>query len=407
MSDDVITTATAGGIAALDDLRVLDVATLFAGPNAATVLGDFGADVIKIEHPRKPDPARTHGLSKDGVGLWWPALARNKRTLTLDLSQPEGQEVFLRLVAEADVVIENFRPGTLERWNLSYDRLSEANPGLVLTRVTGFGQVGPRSKDPGYGTLAEAMSGFAHSTGEADGPPTLPPLAMADNISALAAAVATLIAVHARGRTGRGQVVDLAIIEPILSMLGPQITVFDQLGIITTRKGNRSENNAPRNTYKTSDGHWVAIASSSNSIAERVLRLVGRPELIDEPWFSSGRGRAEHAELLDDAVGSWIGARTTDDVLAAFSAAEAALARVYDVSDVVTDPQYAALGSIATVEDATLGPVRMPNIMFRLSDTPGEIRHSGRGHGEDTDDVLREVGLTDAQIADLRDRGVV
>ena len=407
MSDDVITTATAGGIAALDDLRVLDVATLFAGPNAATVLGDFGADVIKIEHPRKPDPARTHGLSKDGVGLWWPALARNKRTLTLDLSQPEGQEVFLRLVAEADVVIENFRPGTLERWNLSYDRLSAANPGLVLTRVTGFGQVGPRSKDPGYGTLAEAMSGFAHSTGEADGPPTLPPLAMADNISALAAAVATLIAVHARGRTGRGQVVDLAIIEPILSMLGPQITVFDQLGIITTRKGNRSENNAPRNTYKTSDGHWVAIASSSNSIAERVLRLVGRPELIDEPWFSSGRGRAEHAELLDDAVGSWIGARTTDDVLAAFSAAEAALARVYDVSDVVTDPQYAALGSIATVEDATLGPVRMPNIMFRLSDTPGEIRHSGRGHGEDTDDVLREVGLTDAQIADLRDRGVV
>ena len=407
MSDDVITTATAGGIAALDDLRVLDVATLFAGPNAATVLGDFGADVIKIEHPRKPDPARTHGLSKDGVGLWWPALARNKRTLTLDLSQPEGQEVFLRLVAEADVVIENFRPGTLERWNLSYDRLSEANPGLVLTRVTGFGQVGPRSKDPGYGTLAEAMSGFAHSTGEADGPPTLPPLAMADNISALAAAVATLIAVHARGRTGRGQVVDLAIIEPILSMLGPQITVFDQLGIITTRKGNRSENNAPRNTYKTSDGHWVAIASSSNSIAERVLRLVGRPELIDEPWFSSGRGRAEHAELLDDAVGSWIGARTTDDVLAAFSAAEAALARVYDVSDVVTDPQYAALGSIATVEDATLGPVRMPNIMFRLSDTPGEIRHSGRGHGEDTDDVLREVGLTAAQIADLRDRGIV
>ena len=407
MSDDVITTATVGGIAALDDLRVLDVATLFAGPNAATVLGDFGADVIKIEHPRKPDPARTHGLSKDGVGLWWPALARNKRTLTLDLSQPEGQEVFLRLVAEADVVIENFRPGTLERWNLSYDRLSAANPGLVLTRVTGFGQVGPRSKDPGYGTLAEAMSGFAHSTGEAYGPPTLPPLAMADNISALAAAVATLIAVHARGRTGRGQVVDLAIIEPILSMLGPQITVFDQLGIITTRKGNRSENNAPRNTYKTSDGHWVAIASSSNSIAERVLRLVGRPELIDEPWFSSGRGRAEHAELLDDAVGSWIGARTTDDVLAAFSAAEAALARVYDVSDVVTDPQYAALGSIATVEDATLGPVRMPNIMFRLSDTPGEIRHSGRGHGEDTDDVLREVGLSDAQIADLRDRGVV
>ena len=392
---------------ALDDVRVLDIATLFAGPSAATVLGDFGADVIKVEHPTKPDPARTHGLSKDGVGLWWPMLGRNKRTVTLDLSQPEGQDVFLRLVAEADVVIENFRPGTLERWNLSYEHLCEVNPGIVLTRVTGFGQVGPRSAEPGYGTLAEAMSGFAHSTGQADGPPTLPPLAMADNISALAAAVATLIALHVRARTGRGQVVDLAIIEPILSMLGPQITVYDQLGIITTRQGNRSENNAPRNTYRTADGHWVAIASSSNSIAERVVRLVGRPELADEPWFSTGRGRAENAELLDDAVGAWIGERSTPDVLAGFQQAQAALAQVYDVSDVVRDEQYAALGSVATVDDPVLGPVRMPNVMFRMSGTPGEIRHTGRAHGEDTDAVLREVGLTDAQIAALRERGVV
>ena len=230
---------------------------------------------------------------------------------------------------------------------------------------------------------------------------------MADNISALAAAVATLIALHVRARTGRGQVVDLAIIEPILSMLGPQITVYDQLGIITTRQGNRSENNAPRNTYRTADGHWVAIASSSNSIAERVVRLVGRPELADEPWFSTGRGRAENAELLDDVVGAWIGERPTLDVLAGFQQAQAALAQVYDVSDVVRDEQYAALGSVATVDDPVLGPVRMPNVMFRMSETPGEIRHSGRAHGEDTDAVLREVGLTDAQIAALRERGVV
>ena len=396
-----------GSRPALDDLRVLDVATLFAGPTAATVLGDFGADVIKVEHPSKPDPARTHGLSKDGVGLWWPMLARNKRTLTLDLSQPEGQEVFLRLVAEADVVIENFRPGTLERWNLSYDALSAANPGLVLARVTGFGQTGPRSREPGYGTLAEAMSGFAHSTGPADGPPTLPPLAMADNISALAATIAILTALHARERIGRGQVVDLAIIEPILSMLGPQVTVFDQLGLVTTRAGNRSENNAPRNTYRTSDGRWVAIASSSNSIAERVMRLVGRPEVIEEPWFATGRGRAEHVEEIDEAVGSWIGVRPAAEVLRAFQEAEAALALVYDVSDVVSDPQYAALGSIATVDDDVLGPVRMPNVMFRLSDTPGVIRHGGRPHGADTDEVLAEVGLTPAQIAELRSRGIV
>jgi crotonobetainyl-CoA:carnitine CoA-transferase CaiB-like acyl-CoA transferase len=394
-------------LGALGDLRILDVATLFAGPNAATVLGDFGADVIKVEHPSKPDPARSHGLSKDGHGLWWPMLARNKRTITLDLSRPEGRDVLLRLAAEADVLIENFRPGTLERWGLGYDRLSQANPGLVLTRVTGFGQLGPRAADPGYGTLAEAMSGFAHSTGQADGPPTLPPLALADNISALAAAVATLIALHARTRTGRGQVVDLAIIEPILSMLGPQITVFDQLGIITTRTGNRSENNAPRNTYRTADGHWVAIASSTNSVAERVMRLVGRGDLVDEPWFATGRGRAEHADLLDDAVGSWIAARSTDEVCSAFSEAQAALARVYDVSDVVLDPQYAALGSIATVDDPDLGPVRMPGLMFRLSATPGSIRHTGRPHGHDTDDVLREAGLTEEQIAALRERGVV
>ena len=392
---------------ALDDVRVLDIATLFAGPTAATVLADFGADVIKVEHPTKPDPARTHGLSKDGVGLWWPMLARNKRTLTLDLSRAEGQEVFLALVAEADVVVENFRPGTLERWNLSYERLSSVNPGLVLARVTGFGQTGPRSREPGYGTLAEAMSGFAHSTGQADAPPTLPPLAMADNISALAATIAILTTLHAWTRTGRGQVVDLAIIEPILSMLGPQVTVYDQLGIVTTRAGNRSENNAPRNTYRTSDGRWVAIASSSNSIAERVMRLVGRPEVVDEPWFATGRGRAEHVEEIDEAVGSWIGARPADEVLRAFQEAQAALALVYDVSDVVTDEQYAALGSIATVDDDVLGPVRMPNVLFRLSDTPGAIRHPGRAHGADTDEVLREIGLTDEQVAALRSRGIV
>jgi crotonobetainyl-CoA:carnitine CoA-transferase CaiB-like acyl-CoA transferase len=396
-----------GARPALDDLKILDVATLFAGPTAATILGDFGAHVVKVEHPRKPDPARTHGHSKDGIGLWWTVLGRNKRTLTLDLSEPEGQEVFLALVAEADVVIENFRPGTLERWNLSYERLAEVNPRLVLTRVTGFGQFGPRSADPGFGTLAEAMSGFAHSTGQEDGPPTLPPLALADNISALAATIATLIALHARERTGHGQVVDLAIIEPILSMLGPQVTVYDQLGIVTQRRGNRSENNAPRNTYKTAEGDWVAIATSANSIAERVVTLVGRPDLIDEPWFHSGHGRAQHAELLDDVVGTWIAGRPTAEVLAGFQRAEAALAQVYDVSDIVVDAQYAALGSIATVQDDVLGPVRMPNVLFRMSDTPGEIRHTGRAHGADTDDVLREIGLTDAQVSELRARGIV
>lgn len=394
-------------IRALDDIRVLDIATLFAGPSAATIMGDFGADVIKVEHPRKPDGARTHGQSKDGQGLWWKVLGRNKRTITLDLSKEAGQEVFLKLVAEADVIVENFRPGTLERWNLSYERLAAVNPRIILTRVTGFGQFGPRKSEPAFGTIAEAMSGFAHTTGEENGPPTLPPLALADNISGLAATIATLIALHARERTGVGQVIDLAIIEPILSMIGPQITVYDQLGIITHRKGNRSENNAPRNTYRTADGDWVAVASSSNSIAERIVTLVGRSDFIDEPWFGSGFERANHADELDAAVGAWIGARSTDEVCAEFARAEAALAVVNDVSRVVVDQQYAALGSIATVEDEDLGPIKMANVMFRMSGSPGQIRHTGRAHGADTESVLASVGISADELADLRANGIV
>ncbi len=392
---------------ALDDLRVLDVATLFAGPSAATVLSDFGADVIKVEHPQKPDPARTHGRSKNGTGLWWKVLGRNKRNLTLDLSNVDGQEVFLELVKTADVVIENFRPGTLERWNLGYERLSAVNPRLILTRVTGFGQFGPRSKEPAFGTIAEAMSGFAYSTGQPDGPPTLPPLALADNISGLAAAIATLTAIHDRERSGRGQVVDLAIIEPILAMLGAQVTVYDQLGIITERKGNRSENNAPRNTYETADGDWVAISTSAHSIAERVMTLVGREDLTHEPWFNDGYQRAQHADVLDDAVSTWIRERDTDVVIDAFARAQAALAVVNDMSRVVTDDQYAAIGAIATVEDEELGPVRMPNVLFRLSGSPGAIRHTGRRHGADTKAILSELGLDDGRICQLQEDGVI
>ena len=244
---------------ALAGLRVLDVSTLFAGPMAATMLGDFGADVVKVEHPRG-DPVRTHGASKDGVGLWGKVVGRNKRGITLNLSDAAGQEVFRRLAAGADVVIENFRPGTLERWGLGYEELSRDNPGLVLVRVTGFGQFGPYSSRPGFGTLAEAMSGFAAITGEPDGPPTLPPFGLADGISALTAAYATLAALRARDATGRGQVVDLAISEPILTVVGPQPTVYDATGQVQQRTGNRSANNAPRNTYRTRDGRWVAVA---------------------------------------------------------------------------------------------------------------------------------------------------
>ncbi|KAA9161612.1 CoA transferase [Amycolatopsis acidicola] len=392
-------------VQALAGIKVLDVATLFAGPMAATLLGDHGAEVIKVEHPRG-DPARTHGASKDGVGLWWKMLGRNKKSLTLYLGSAEGQRIFRELAADADVIIENFRPGTLERWGLGYDVLAADNPGLVLARVTGFGQFGPYSSRPGFGTLAEAMSGFAALTGEPDGPPTLPPFGLADGVAALTTSFGIMTALRARESTGRGQVLDMAIIEPLLTVLGPQITAYDQLGTLQARTGNRSTNNAPRNTYRCSDGNWVAVSTSAQSIAERVMRLVGRAELIDEPWFATGRTRAEHADELDEAVGSWIAARDRDEVVAAFEKAEAAVAPIYTAADIMADSQYAALGSVLQIDDDELGPLKMPNIPFRLSDTPGEIRTTGPKLGEHTAEILAGFGVDEAKLASLREQGV-
>ncbi|WP_392968438.1 CaiB/BaiF CoA transferase family protein [Streptomyces sp. LN245] len=391
----------------LDGVRVLDLATLFAGPLAATMLGDFGAEVVKVEHPTQPDPSRGHGPSKEGIGLWWKLLGRNKRTITLDLSKRGGRATLLRLAAEADVIIENFRPGTLEKWDLGWAELSAANPRLILARVTAFGQFGPYAHRPGFGTLAEAMSGFAAITGEPDAPPTLPPFGLADSIAGLATAYAVLTALRARDRTGEGQVIDMAIIEPILTVLGPQPIWYDQLGHVQPRTGNRSANNAPRNTYRTADGSWVAVSTSAQSIAERVMRLVGRPDVIDEPWFATGADRARHADVLDGAVGAWIAGRTRDEVLAAFEKAEAAIAPVQDVRDVMSDPQYQALDTVTSVDDPELGPLRMQNVLFRLSATPGAIHWAGRPHGADTDAVLGELGLTTTEIQELRAEGVL
>ncbi|MCW2501811.1 MAG: L-carnitine dehydratase/bile acid-inducible protein, partial [Actinomycetia bacterium] len=385
---------------ALAGLRVLDASTLFAGPLAATLLGDHGAEVIKIEHPRG-DPARTHGAQRDGVGLWWKMLSRNKKAITLTLSTPRGQELFRELAADADVVIENFRPGTLERWGIGWEELSARNPRLVLARVTGFGQFGPYSTRPGFGTLAEAMSGFAAITGEPDGPPTLPPFGLADGVAALTTAFGIMTALRARDTTGRGQVLDMAIIEPLLHLLGPQIIAYDQLGVLQPRTGNRSANNAPRNTYRCSDGRWVAVSTSAQSIAERVMRLVGTPELIDEPWFATGASRAEHVEELDAAVGAWIAERDRDEVVEAFEKAEAAVAPIYTAADVLADPQYAALGSIVRMDDEELGEIRFQNVPFRLSETPGKIRSTGPRLGRDTAEILGRLGVDAAELERL------
>lgn len=396
----------AGTGTALAGIKVLDIATLFAGPLAATLLADYGADVTKIEHP-KGDPVRSHGASKGGVGLWWKMLSRNKKAITLYLGSPEGQDVFRRMVADADVVIENFRPGTLERWGLGYEELSAINPGLVLARVTGFGQHGPYSHRPGFGTLAEAMSGFAAITGEPNGPPTLPPFGLADGVSALTAAFGIMTALRGRDQTGRGQVLDLAIIEPLITLLGPQAITYDQLGELQPRTGNRSANNAPRNTYRTKDGKWLAVSTSAQPVAERVMRLVGHPEYVDEPWFASGAERARHADELDEAVGSWIAERTREEVTAAFEEAQAAVAPVYDISDIFEDPQFRALSTLTTVEDEELGPVTFQNVPFRLSETPGEVHWPGPRKGRDTTQVLGAYGVGTDELARLAERGVI
>ncbi|MEU8245666.1 CoA transferase [Nonomuraea sp. NPDC048916] len=391
----------------LAGLRVIDAATLFAGPSAAMMLGDFGADVIKIEHPRRGDPSRGHGAAVDGVGLWWKTLARNKRAAAVDLSRAEGQEILRRLAGRSDVLIENFRPGTLERWGLAPEDLLELNPRLIVGRMTGFGQFGPMARRPGFGTLAEAMSGFAAMTGQPDGPPTLPPLALADGIAGLAMSYAIMVALRAREATGRGQVVDLAIIEPILGLLGPQMTAYRALGVVPERTGNRSSSNAPRNTYRTRDGRWLAISTSAQPIAERVVTLVGRPDLVGQPWFATGAGRVRHADELDGAVAGWIAERDADEVIARFEEAEAAVAPIYDVSDIAKDPQYAALDTFIELPDEELGEVTVQNVLFRLSDTPGEVRWPGRSLGHDTDEVLGELSYGPAEIAELREQGVV
>ena len=391
----------------LKSVRVIDAATLFAGPMAATLLGDFGADVIKVEHPRG-DPVRNHGYQKDGINLWWKMLGRNKQTVTCNLSTARGQDLMRRLLETSDVLIENFRPGTLERWNLDPNDLMELNPRLVIARVTGFGQFGPYASRPGFGTLAEAMSGFAAITGEADRPPVLPPFGLADGISALALANAIQMCLYNRdARNGSGQIIDLAIIEPILSILGPQPIWYDQLGVIQERTGNRSVNNAPRNTYQTRDRHWVAISTSAHNVAERVMKLVGHPEVILESWFETGHGRAQHADQLDEMVGTWIGDRNLDDVVDQFEMASAAVAPVYDIADIFEDPQYKALDSITTIDDDDLGPIRMQNLMFRLSATPGAIKWSGRGIGADNKTVYGDLGFGPEELAELSDIGAI
>lgn len=400
-------------MSALAGLRIVDCATLFAGPTASLILGDFGAEVIKIEHPEFGDPVRNHGYKKDGKSLWWTYLSRNKKTVALNLGNQRGAEIFLRITKEVDVLIENFRPGTLEKWGLGPEILHGVNPRLVIARVTGFGQEGPYARRPGFGTLAEAMSGFAAITGTPDGPPTLPAFGLADAIAGITTAQAIMTSLFALNNPksesyGRGQVIDTSLIEPIMSTLGPQALVFDQLKIKQKRTGNRTENTAPRNTYKTRDGKWLAISTSAPSIAARVMTLVGHPEVIGEPWFQDSRSRVAHADELDAYVGQWIIERDAELVIKEFEKAEAAIAPVYEVDDVFNDPQIIFRETLTKVGDPELGEVVMQNMLYKLSKTPGKIAFTGRAKGADTRETLKELGdLSIEEILSLHQEGVI
>jgi len=392
---------------ALEGLKVVDCATLLAGPLIATLLADYGAEVVKVEHPRG-DALRGFGWVKDGVSLWWLFVNRNKTCVSLDLGRPEGAGLLKELVADADVLVENFRPGTMERWGLGPEVLSAVNPRLVMVRVTGFGQTGPYAHRPGYGTLAESMSGFAHLNGYPDGPPTLPPLALADGVAACVGAFATLAALRHRDATGTGQVVDQAIYEPLFWMFGTQALAYDQLGIVPGRTGNRTPMTVPRNSFQAADGRWFGLSGASQSVAERVVRLVGRDDLVDQDWFADHTGRLAHQDEVEDAIAEWVAKRPSDEVIAAFEAVGAAIAPMYTIADIFGDSHYAEREAITTVQHDTLGPVRGPGLVTRLVGTPGAVRHLGRAPGADNETVFTgRLGHSAEALAAWRADGVM
>ena len=391
----------------LHGVRVVDAATIYAGPMVATLLGDFGADVIKVEHPHG-DGLRQWEWRKDGESLWWAVVGRNKRDVSLALSDPRGAEVMRRMLTEADVFIENFRPGTLEKWGLDPQDLLAVNPKLVVVRVSGFGQTGPYSSRPGFGTIAEAMSGFADTNGAADGPPVLPQWPLADGVAALAGAFATMVALRHAEATGEGQIVDLSIYEPLFWILGAQTSAYDQLGTLPTRQGSRTGFNVPRECFQTRDGRWIALSGATTSTAQRIMRVVERPELADAEWFGDISGRIEHRDEIDQAIADWVGRRDNVDVLAAFDAVGATAGPVYSAADIAADPHFAERGSVVSVDHPTLGALRMQGLIAQLSRTPGRIRSPGPSLGEHNDDVLRDQLRYPQDVLDeLTEAGVI
>jgi len=403
-SSDVNTAAQAGPLA-LGGISVVDVSNYLAAPLCSMFLADFGAEVIKVERPGLGDEVRRWGEVKNGVGLYYKAVNRGKKSVTADLRTPFGVEVVKRLVATADIFVENYRTGTLEKWGLGPDVLMAINPGLIVVRVTGFGQTGPHRLRPGFGTIAEAYAGYAHISGYPDRPPLLPGFGLADSTTGLMAAYLASVALHEKHRSGRGQVIDLALYETLLTLLGPQVVNYDQLGIIQERAASRLPFTAPRNIYRTRDGKFISVGGSAQSIFERLCVALEVPDLPKDPRFIDNRARLDNIDALDDAIQRAIERFDRDELMRRFIELEAAISPVNNIKDIFLDEHIAARGNIVAIDDAELGaPLRMQNVVGKLSRTPGAIRHTGPRLGEHNREVL--VNLLGFDEAEVRAQGI-
>ena len=390
----------------LAGVKVLDISNYLAAPLASMFLADFGAEVIKVERPGRGDEIRYWGNNKDGIGLYYKVVNRNKKAITVDLHTPLGVDIVKRLARDADIVIENYRPGTLEKWGLGYDELSAVNPGLIMLRITGFGQTGPNSGKPGFGTLAEAFAGFAYINGYPDRPPLLPSFGLGDSTTGLMGAYLTMIALfNQKMRGGPGQIIDLGLYEALFTLLGPQVVDFDQLGIIQERQGSRLPFTAPRNAYCTRDGKWVSMAGASQSVFERICAALDRPELVNDPRFAQNRSRITNAAALDLELQQAIERFDLDDLIARFTEFQAAVAPVNNIAQIFADPHFAARENIVAVEDEELGgPLRMQNVVGKLSRTPGKVGRAGPRLGEDNYEILvKRLGVS---IEEARAAGI-
>jgi formyl-CoA transferase len=401
----------------LAGLKVLELGQLIAGPFAGKIFAEFGAEVIKIEPPADQkgpggDPLRQWRLLHEGTSLWWYVQARNKKSVTANLRAAEGQEIVRRLAREADIVVENFRPGTLEKWGLGYAALAESNPGLIMVRLSGFGQTGPYRDQPGFGAVGESMGGMRHVTGFPDRPPVRMNISIGDALAALHGVIGALMALHHRdangGRHGgKGQVVDVALYEAVFNMMESLVPDFDRFGEVRGRIGTGLTNIVPSNTYKTRDGEFVVIAGNGDSIYKRLMHAIGRDDLGQDPALATNVGRVQRTAAIDGAIGDWAAAHDLADILATLKAADVPHGKIYTAADIVADPQYLARDMICsmTLPDGT--PLKLPGIVPRLSATPGAMEWVGPALGEHTDEVLRGIGYSPEDIARLRATGAI